>query len=187
MYLLVFLIGFGVIGYYLARSSYAVRAEQRAGHVAQAPKRLSENLADWWRNRFGEHSPVDPFITWARNQGALHFPEDFNTWLAGLSPQESHAFTVALQDYTSGLGFDLASLTDDGMKNKPSLMQVYVEAVVIYSQAYRRAKETRQKAEKTVTDDQEAKQAKEGKKTAEKQVSRRRSEVPELTEAIPVA
>jgi len=184
MYLLVFLIGIGVLGYYLARTSFAGRVEQRAGRVAHAPKRWSENLADWWRGRFGKPPPADPFIAWARNQGFSNFPEDFNSWLASLSPQESHEFTLALQDYTGGLGFDLSSLVDNSLQNKPALMQVYVEAVVIYSQAYRRAKETRQKAEKTVTDDQEAKKSKEDKKTAEKQVSRRRSEIPEMAEAI---
>ena len=187
MYLLVFLIGFGVVGYYLARTSFAVRAEQRAGHVTHAPRRWGENLAEWWRNRFGKQPPANPFMAWVRNQGARYFPEDFNTWVAGFSPQESQAFTQALQDYTSGLGFDLSSLTDNSLQNKPALMQVYVEAVVIYSQAYRRAKESRQKTEQTEADKQEAKKAKEGKKTAEKQTSRRRSESPELAEAVPAA
>jgi len=187
MYLLVFLIGFGVGGYYLARSSFAVRTEQRAEHVTRAPQRWGENLAGWWRNRFGKHPPAEPFIAWVSNQGARYFPEDFNTWLAGLSPHESQAFTQALQDYTGGLGFDLSSLADNSLQNKPALMQVYVEAVVIYSQAYRRAKESRQKAEQNEADKQEVKKAKEGKKTAEKQASRRRGENPELVEAIPAA
>ena len=187
MYLLVFLIGFGVVGYYLARTSFAVRAEQRAGHAAHAPQRWGENLTDWWRNRFGKQPPADPFITWVSNQGASYFPEDFNTWVAGLSTREADAFTQALQDYTGGLGFDLSTLTDNSLQNKPALMQVYVEAVVIYSQAYRRAKESRQKAEQNEADKQEVKKAKEGKKTAEKQASRRRGENPELVEAIPAA
>jgi hypothetical protein len=187
MPLLVFLIGFGVLGYYIARSSFAVRAEQRAGQAAHAPKRWSENLTDWWRDRFGKHPPEDPFINWARGEGLNNFPEDFNMWLAGLSPRESQAFVQALQDYTGGLGFDLSSLTDNSLQNKPALMQVYVEAVVIYSQAYRRAKESRQKAEQPEVEAQEAKKAKEGKKTAEKQASRRRGEIPELAEAVPTA
>jgi len=185
MYLLVFLIGFGVLGYYLARSSFSVRAEKRVGNVAQAPRRWSENLRDWWRDRFGERPPADPFIAWARSQGTRYFPEDFNIWLADLSPQESHNFNQALQDFTGGLGFDLSSLTDNSLQNKPALMQVYVEAVVIYSQAYRRAKESRQKAEQTEADKQDAKKTKESKKTAEKQASRRQSEIPELAEAVP--
>jgi hypothetical protein len=92
-----------------------------------------------------------------------------------------------LQDYTSGLGFDLSTLTDDSLQNKPALMQVYVEAVVIYSQAYRRAKESRQKTDQAEADKQEANKTKDGKKTAEKQASRRRGENPELAEAVPVA
>lgn len=187
MPLLVFLIGFGVLGYYIARSSLAARAEQRAGQAAQAPKRWSENLVHWWQARFGKHPPEDPFITWVRGQGSHNFPEDFITWLAGLSPHESQAFVQALQDYTGGLGFDLSSLADSSLQNKPALMQVYVEAVVIYSQAYRRAKESRQKADQPEAEAQEAKKAKEGKKTAEKQASRRRGEIPELVEAVPTA
>ncbi len=66
-------------------------------------------------------------------------------------------------------------------------MQVYVEAVVIYSQAYRRAKETHQEADKTEAKDKESAKEKDGMKNAEKQASRRRSGVPEMAEAVPTA
>lgn len=184
MYLLIFLIGFGVLGFYLARSNSAQRAEHR---VAGVQREWGESLVDWWRERFGKQSPEDPFIAWASSQGAHHFPEEFNDWLARLSPRECHTFSEALQDYTGGLGFDLNSLIDDSLKTKPALMQVYVEAVVIYSQAYRRAKETRQATERSNQKDKEAANDEEGKKTAEKQASRRRSDIPELAEAVPVA
>ncbi len=104
MYLLVFLIGFGVIGYTLARSSYAQRAEHR---TSGASKKWGESLADWWQTRFGTRPPEDAFLIWARNRGTGYFPEEFNGWLAGLSSRESHAFSQALQDYTGGLGFEL--------------------------------------------------------------------------------
>jgi hypothetical protein len=184
MYLLIFLVGFGVLGYYLARSSFAQRAEQRATNT---PRQWGVDLVDWWNERFGKHPDEEPFIAWARSQGANYFPEEFNAWLAGLSRQESQDFSQALRDYAGGLGFDLGSLIDDSLKNKPALMQVYVEAVVIYSQAYRRAKESRQKADKADAKDQEAVENKDDKKTAEKQASRRRSEVPEMAEAVPIA
>jgi hypothetical protein len=184
MYLLIFLIGFGLIGYYLAHSSFAQRTEVRATSLS---RQWGESLSDWWQSRFGKYPPEDTFITWARNQGAYYFPGEFYDWLAGLSPQESHAFTQALQDYTGGLGFELDSLTDDSLKNKPALMQVYVEAVVIYSQAYRRAKESHQQADKAEAKNKEAGKDKDGMKNAEKQASRRRSGVPEMSEAVPAA
>jgi len=184
MYLLIFLIGFGVIGYTLARSSYAQRAEHRASGT---PKKWGESLAGWWQARFGTQPPEDAFIIWARSQGAGYFPEEFNGWLAGLPSRESHAFSQALQDYTGGLGFELDSLTDNSLKNKPALMQVYVEAVVIYSQAYRRAKEIHQEADKAEAKDKESAKEKDGMKNAEKQASRRRSGVPEMAEAVPTA
>lgn len=184
MNLLIFLIGFGLIGYYLARTSLAQRTEDRASSV---PKRWGESFSNWWQDRFGKRPPEDAFITWTRSQGASYFPVEFNDWLAGLSPRESHAFTQALQDFTGGLGFELDSLTDDSFKNKPALMQVYVEAVVIYSQAYRRAKESHQQADKAEAKNKESAKDKDGMKNAEKQASRRQSGVPEMAEAVPSA
>lgn len=116
MYLLVYLLIFLGIGYLLAR---------------------------WEANRQPDLS--QRLRSWATRQGAEYFPRDFREWLTGLSSHEAQDFTQALQAYSQGLGFDLERLVDDGYATDPRMRTVFVEAVVVYSQAYRKARLVRQR------------------------------------------
>jgi hypothetical protein len=66
-------------------------------------------------------------------------------------------------------------------------MQVYVEAVVVYSQAYRKAKQAQKEADAAKTDAGATNNSSDGKTTAEKSVSRRKSEAPESSESTAAA
>lgn len=184
MYLILFLVAIGLVGFYLAQSRAGVRLEEAASSASETPQHWSQRISNWWRNRNGKETAPESFTAWAQGKGSENFPADFTGWLTSLTPAESLAFEQALSEVTPGLGFSLDSLMDDSLKAKPALMQVYVEAVVIYSQAYRRARETAEPAEKA-----EAKKnpppSGDGKRPAEKQASRRRGEISEPAEAVP--
>ena len=62
----------------------------------------------------------------------------------------------------------------DSLTNQPALLQSYVEAVVVYSDAFRKAQEASQEAESAVEEEAPAPST-DGKKPAEKTTSRRRS------------
>jgi hypothetical protein len=76
-------------------------------------------------------------------------------------------------------------LVDGSLDSQPALMQVYVEALVVYSQAYRKAKQAQKEAE--TAKPVEAGNSSDGKTAAEKSASRRKSDAPDSTESTAAA
>ena len=148
MYLLIFLVIAGLVGYIFARSRYSKPVDDAANKVSDTSKQYAGQASTWYDKRFGKAKQADPLRAWAAGPGATYLPEDFRTWLAGLSDKESVEFSKGLNEYSKGLSYDLRKLTDGSLDNQPALMQVYVEAVVSYSQAYRKAKQAKQEVEK---------------------------------------
>ena len=87
---------------------------------------------------------AQPFQEWAAEVGAEYLPDDFKEWLADLSDAEATDFIRSLDEYASSLDYSLNDLVEGGYDGKPALMQVFVEAIVIYSQEYRKAREVQQ-------------------------------------------
>jgi hypothetical protein len=183
MWFILLLVAAGVGGYFFARSRFSKPVEDTASKVGnvtvEATKDYTGKANSWWQNQFGKGKATDPLRAWAAGAGASQLPEDFKSWLAGLSDEEARAFTISLYVYGKGLGYDLDKLVNGSLDSQPALMQVYVEAVVIYSQAYRKAKQAQKEAETTKAEAGSANNSSDGKTAAEKSPSRRKSEAPE--------
>jgi hypothetical protein len=177
---LIILIAMAVVaGYLFSRSRYSKPVDKATDRVTDSTKQYADKAENWVQRQFGRSTNPNRLRSWAANEGAPHLPVDFKDWLSGLSEKDAQDFTRSLEQNFNSLKYDLNKLLDGSLDSSPALMQTYVEAVVIYSQAYRKAKEARTVAE---TVDEEP-NSKDGKIKAEKTVSRRKTENPEPTEA----
>lgn len=184
MALIILLIAAVVIGYFLARSRYSAKIDETADKVSSTSRSWTERAGGWVNTRILKRTSADPFREWAAGPGATSLPDDFKDWLAGLSEQEAADFTRALDKYADSLDFSLTELVEGDYDGKPALVQVFVEAIVIYSQEYRKAREVQQaEAEKDTTEGDETSTSKEDKKPAEKSVSRRKQGASETSES----
>jgi hypothetical protein len=184
MELILILLAVALIGFLLARSRYSKNVDQATDQVVTTSKDLAGKTEDLWRKQFAKGKYADAFRSWAAGPAAGELPEDFKSWLAGLSDKEAEAFTKELFNYLAGLGYDLPKLVSGEIAVAPPQRQVFVETIVVYSQAYRKAKDAHQQAETeqamTVPDQAEAQDS---KQPAEKSVSRRRGDGSEASEA----
>jgi len=182
MELILILLAVALIGYLLARSQYSKKVDNATDQVVATSKDLAGKTEDLWRKQFAKGKYAEGVRSWAAGPAANELPEDFKTWLAGLSDKEAQAFTKELFNYLSGLGYDMPKLVSGQIVLAPPQRQVFVETIVVYSQAYRKAKEARKEAEKTATPPEQVASA-DDKQPAEKSVSRRRGDSPETNEA----
>ncbi len=146
-FLTLFLI-FGISGVLIGILQSGRRDKKVSGGTTISAKKLASKVEGRWRNLFGS-TPRGriSFQEWATGPGSVLFPDEFTDWLAGLSQSTADAFTLKLADYAHGLGFNLTELMDESLDRQPILRQVFVEAIVVYSQAYRKAKQARQQVE----------------------------------------
>jgi hypothetical protein len=182
MELILILLAVALIGYLLARSQYSKKVDNATDQVVSTSKDLAGKTEDLWRKQFAKGKYAEGLRGWAAGPAANELPEDFKTWLAGLSDKEAEAFTKQLFTYLSGLGYDLPKLIGGQIVLAPPQRQVFVETIVVYSQAYRKAKEARKEAEKTAAVANQDAPA-DDKQPAEKSVSRRRGDGSESSEA----
>lgn len=170
MELLFLLVLAAIVGYYLA----GLRSDDEAKSSTTPRGGPVDRVSDWWGGLFRRKEATSQFRTWALGPGEAYFPEDFKTWLKGLSSEEARAFETSLDEYAAGLGYKLHDLTEGKGTNR-ARMQVFVEAIVVYSQEYRKIKEAQKKAQK-----EDGKEKAEGngaageKQVAEKRASRRK-------------
>jgi hypothetical protein len=148
MYLLALLVLFTLIGYLLATSWFGDRVDNATGRVAASSRRWTGGLGERWRALFNRQPEVEAFRSWALGSGSELFPQDFKTWLASLSEAEARDFRHSLDEYADSLGFNLTRLIDGGLDHDPRMRQVFVEAIIVYSPAYRRARQAQQQAAK---------------------------------------
>lgn len=148
MYLFTLLVLFTLLGYLLASSRFGERLDGATGRVAVSTKRWTTRLGDRWRALFNRQGQAEAFRSWALGPGAGLFPQDFKTWLAGLSDAEARLFRNSLDEYGDSLGFSLTQLIEGDLDHEPIMRQVFVEAIVVYSPAYRRARQAQQQAAK---------------------------------------
>jgi hypothetical protein len=146
-FLTLFLI-FGITGVLIGILQSGRKKNEYIGNTTISAKKLTSKVEGSWRTLFGGSGRGRrSFQTWATGPGARLFPDEFTNWLASLPEPAADVFSVKLADYAHGLGFSLSELMDESLDRQPILRQVFVEAIVVYSQAYRRAKQARQQAE----------------------------------------
>lgn len=180
MWLILLLAAAGVGGYFFARSKYSKPVEDTASKVGSATvdatKEYSGRAADWWQSRFGKSSATAVLRDWANGPGAAYLPEDFRTWLASLSEAEADDFARSVSNYGKSLGYEFAKLVDGSLDAQPDRRQVYVDALVSYSQAYRKARQAQREAATSAQETTNSNSTGDGKMAAEKSASRRKSE-----------
>lgn len=188
MALIILVIAAVVIGYFLARSRYSDTIDETAGKVSTTSRSWADSAGGWVNTRVLRRKSAEPFREWAAGPGAEQFPDDFMEWLEGLSDEEVEEFTQALDKYSASLDYSLTDLVEGDYDGKPAMMQVFVEAIVIYSQEYRKAREVQQaEAEKEedveASADDDASTSTDKKKAAEKSTSRRKQGASETSES----
>jgi hypothetical protein len=172
-----------VAGFLFSRSRFSKPVDNATDRVTDSTKQYADRAENWVQRQFGRNPQTNRLRSWAANEGASHLPAEFKDWLSSLSEKDAQDFSRALEQNFNSLKYDLNKLLDGSLDSKPALMQTYVEAVVIYSQAYRKAKESQAQDEPAAEDTN----SKDGKIKAEKSVSRRKTENPESSETAPAA
>jgi hypothetical protein len=184
MNLVVLLIIFLLFGYVLADTRLGRKVDQAAGGATSTSRNLANRVEMRWKAMFRRGSRAEALRVWAARPES-DVPAEVKSWLGGLPGHELKEFTQALADYTWGLGFNLDTLVEGGLDDQPILRQVFVETIVVYSDAYRKAKKALEEAQDETTKEAEAS---DGKKPAEKQASRRkREQAAEAANTAPVA
>jgi hypothetical protein len=181
--LLLLLVAAIVVGYYLSRSKYSEHIDDATEKISSTSKSWTDKAGEWVQVRVGRGKDGDLFKEWATGPGAEYLPDDFKEWLSDLSDEETEGFTKALANYSKGLGYDLSVLEKGVYENNPALMQVYVEAVVVYSQEYRKARQAHLEAEEVAEQAEDESEAKASTKAAQKSTSRRKKEDVNTSEA----
>lgn len=186
MALIILVIVAVVIGYFLARSRYSETIDETAEKVSTTSRSWADSAGEWVNTRVLGRKSAEPFKEWAAGPGAEQLPDDLKEWLEGLSDEETTKFIRSLDQYSASLGYSLNELVEGDYDGKPAMMQVFVEAIVIYSQEYRKAREVQQaeaEKEEDTSDDDEASASADKKKPAEKSVSRRKQGSSETSES----
>ena len=148
MELLTLFLIFGISGILIGMLRSGKKTGSSSTRTPISTKKLASRVEGKWRTLFSPSSQGrDSFQAWATGTGANLFPDEFTVWLVRLPEPEADGFSLRLSDYAQGLGFRLKDLMDGSLDRDPMLRQVFVEAIVVYSQAYRKAKQARQQAE----------------------------------------
>ncbi len=163
MYLLTLAILSAALGYLLA-----------IGRFGGLPRRVWSAL----RRR-------DAFRQWALGPAARWWPADFKHWLADLSESEASDFHHALDEYARSLGFQLDQVMDGSLDRTPRMRQVFVEAVVVYSPAYRKVRKAQQAADLEAAERAEERQDDDGSQPVKGKLHKRdgQKETPETAAA----
>ena len=179
--LLLFLV-FAALGYILGITRFGRKADRTTEQVTVASKRLAGRLGERWKTTFGPGAFGKDFKTYATSPfpagAAASFPADFKSWLSALSDRDLTDFVKSLADYSHTLGYNLSELVAGGLDGDPRLRQVFVEAITVYSSAYRKARQAHQTAEAEAEDETLQPDGGNGKIPAEKASSRRKSGEP---------
>jgi hypothetical protein len=170
MQLIILFFLFLILGYMLAGSRVVKRAESGTQNIYQKATR-------WIQNLFNRHPRS--FREWASGPGAGYFNKDWRQWQAGLTQEEAESFEQELSDYMKSQGYELDALNSGTLK--PAMIEIFVEAVTVYSREYRKAKTEKKKPKlKQVVQQEHSEETPAERSVAEKQPSRRRSAASQL-------
>ena len=168
--LLILILGVALV-ILLSRPQDSKPTDSVTKQASSTARSWADRAGEWLQSSSSESKTIT-FREYATGKGSKHFPADFKKWLKSLSDADAAQFTTALNDYSKGLGYNLAELVEGGLDDRPSLLNVFVEAIVIYSQEYRKARNAREEVDES--EEEESKAADE-KKPAQKRASRRKA------------
>jgi hypothetical protein len=183
MELLILVLIVFVVGYLLSRNQTTIVSQttKASKTVTEKSKSLGTGARHGWNRLFGRWQKKPDFTTWAVGPGASELPDDFKEWLISLPENEKKEFVEALSAYASGLDFDLVALIDGRMESQPQMKRVFVETIVIYSNAYRKVAKARAESEAPVAEPPKETGSSGERQPAEK-VKSRRSANPDMVE-----
>lgn len=142
MALVLLLFAFGLLGYVVARSQSRGRVDASAGNTTAQIRDLGTKTAGWIGSQLGfGDRPVDLRL-WAAD--TLELPGDVRAWIMNLSSEEAAVFHQALDQHGNTLGLDLAKFFSGTADQTPDQHDAYIEAVAVYSRAYRKAREAQE-------------------------------------------
>ncbi|MFN2127134.1 MAG: hypothetical protein ACK2TU_04680 [Anaerolineales bacterium] len=179
MTLLIFIIAAVLIGYWLSRSKYQQSIDNTASQIATSSQSWTATVENWWKSSILKRTSTEQFTSWVSVDGQDLLPAEFNTWYNDLSESEKEDYSNQLQKNFNEKGLELKDLVQGKFQNQPARMQVYVEAIVVTSQEFRK---TREVEEPKSIKKENSKPKTVEKKTAEKQTSRRRKANPDASE-----
>lgn len=183
MELIILIVVGGLIGFFLARSRFSKHVDNATQSVTDTSKEYVGRTNTWWRRTTSSGKKADAFKSWVEGPGSKQLPASFTDWYSALTADQQGEFTHALDGYLNGLGYDLKQLVDGSLDHQPALLQSYVEAVVVYSDAFRKAQEAHMESTDDKEQTKEEAEVESGKKTAEKSTSRRRGNATESASA----
>jgi len=182
MELFILVLAFALVGYLFGSSRLGKNADRAAERAALVSQSWAERLGSKWKSTFSGKSMSEGFRRWVSKQPAEAFPENERIWLNDLSDRELREFVKSLTEFGNGLGFNLNTLVEGGLDSQPRMRQVFVEAISVYSSAYRKARVARQEAQ--ALDEPEAGQVEAGggKEPGESALGRGKAEENQILE-----
>jgi hypothetical protein len=183
MDLFILILIFAVIGFILANVRSGGGSAKNNGSAKKNARKWTPGTGDRWTETFGSRGLTDDFRAWVYGAGADALNEDFKKWFARLVDRDARSFVLALTDYTRSLGISLPKSVRGGLEHEPIMRQVFVEAIVVYSQAYRKAKQALKEAEAQA----EKKAAPDGNEIEKSAAKRSNLPSAETAEAAPAA
>ncbi len=182
MQLVILLLIVAWLGYRLAKSQTGTKIDKVVVSSTEKSKELFFRSRNWLGSTLGRNNRQNqPLRVWALGVGAELFPLDFRQWLAGLSDEQADQFEQSLTMHLTSLGYQPEKVISKQESQNPAFLQIFVEAVVVYSREYQKA--VRAKKGKMNPDREEVSSAtpkSEEKAVAQKQSSRRKN----TTEAV---
>lgn len=172
MSLILLLLGAVFLGFVISQTVLGDRVEDVAGEAASQARSYVELAEDRLGVRKRGQTSLDHWVTATRD-----LPEEFRSWYLDLSEPEAQRFERALNTHGQSTDMHLSLLFNGELDTRPQLCKVYVEAVSVYSQAYRKAREAMKKEEEDAEEEKalpENSPTVDGKVVAEKSVSRRK-------------
>jgi len=183
MTLLIFILVAVGIGYWLSRSKYQQSIDDKASQLASSSQSWSSRAENWWNSSVMRRNFEGQFTSWASAEGFQFLPDEFTNWYSELSESNRKTFTNQLESNFKRQNLEYQDLLQGKLENQPAKMQLYVEAIVVTSQEFRKTKEV-EEPNNPKTEKRKPKDTGTGKKTAEKQTSRRRESNQDTSEAI---
>lgn len=154
MFLILLLVLVAVLGYYLARWNLDQKASDAAQTLTTKAVEVGSDVGDRVTNLTRrEKKQAAGFITWANGPGAKDLPADFASWWGSQSAAGQKKFSEALASYADGLGLKLSELTSGRLDSQPEYKSVFVETLVIYSNAYRKVAKAKNQPKTPASDD----------------------------------
>jgi hypothetical protein len=178
MQLLLLIILFAWLGYTLSRSQTGKKIDQAVENSISWTESSIQRFIHWLRRDNSKQNQPVTFFQWVATSGANYLPTDVFEWINSLSGTNAMKFETSLREALGKQEINLDTAIQSP-EQKPGIMQIFVEAVVVYSREYQKA--VRAKPRKKSPEQEQSSSElppPEEKAVAQKQPSRRKSATP---------